>query len=128
MKKGLLPVVIVCCLVFGLAYYIWSPKGSGTIKIGINAELTGALPENGKMTKFAAQMWLEDIEALGGLEVGEKKYPVELVIEDNQGRAESAVNATTKLITQDDVLALVGPSLPNWRSGRVAKPMSWERQ
>ncbi len=109
MKKGLLPVVIVCCLVFGLVYYIWSPKGSGTIKIGINAELTGDIPENGKMTKLAAQMWLEDIEALGGLEVGDKKYPVELVIEDNQGKAETAVNATAKLITEDDVLAIVGP-------------------
>jgi branched-chain amino acid transport system substrate-binding protein len=41
--------------------------------------------------------------------VGGKKYEVELVIEDNESKAESAVKANTKMITQDDVLAIVGP-------------------
>jgi branched-chain amino acid transport system substrate-binding protein len=54
-------------------------------------------------------MWLEDIQKAGGLEVGGKKYEVELVIEDNESKAESAVKANTKMITQDDVLAIVGP-------------------
>jgi len=34
---------------------------------------------------------------------------VELVIEDNESKAESAVKANTKMITQDDVLAIIGP-------------------
>jgi branched-chain amino acid transport system substrate-binding protein len=63
----------------------------------------------GEGTKFAAEMWLEDINAAGGLEVGGKKYKVELVIEDNESKAESALKVTTKLITEDDVLAIVGP-------------------
>ncbi len=80
-----------------------------TIKIGINAEITGDIPKVGEGTKYAAQMWLEDINKAGGLEVGGKKYPVELVIEDNESKAESAVAANTKLITQDGVLVIVGP-------------------
>ncbi|MFZ5435124.1 MAG: ABC transporter substrate-binding protein [Bacillota bacterium] len=80
-----------------------------TIKIGINAELTGDIPKVGEATKYAALMWLEDINAAGGLEVGGKKYKVELVIEDNESKAESAVAANTKLITQDEVLIIVGP-------------------
>lgn len=80
-----------------------------TIKIGINAEITGDIPKVGEGTKYAAQMWLEDIKKAGGLEVGGKKYPVELVIEDNESKAESAVAANTKLITQDGVLVIVGP-------------------
>jgi branched-chain amino acid transport system substrate-binding protein len=79
------------------------------IKIGINAPLTGDIPKVGEGTKYAAQMWLEDIKSAGGLEVGGKKYEVELVIEDNESKAESAVKANTKMITQDDVLAIVGP-------------------
>jgi len=63
----------------------------------------------GEGTKFAAEMWLEDINAAGGLQVGDKKYPVELVIEDNESKAESAVKVATKLITEDEVLAIVGP-------------------
>ncbi|MEW5725071.1 MAG: ABC transporter substrate-binding protein [Thermodesulfobacteriota bacterium] len=79
------------------------------IKIGINAELTGDNPKVGEGTKYAAQMWLEDIEKAGGLKVGDKTYKVELVIEDNEYRPESAVKASTKLITQDGVLVIVGP-------------------
>lgn len=80
-----------------------------TIKIGVNAPLTGDIPKVGEGTKYAAQMWLEDINAAGGLEVGGKKYPVELLVEDNESKAESAVAANTKLITQDNVLVIVGP-------------------
>ena len=38
-----------------------------------------------------------------------EKYKVELVIEDNESKAESAVKANTKMISQDDVLAIIGP-------------------
>jgi len=80
-----------------------------TIKIGINAPLTGDIPKVGEGTKYAAQMWLEDINAAGGLDVGGKKYQVELDISDNESKAESAVAANTKMITQDGVLVIVGP-------------------
>jgi branched-chain amino acid transport system substrate-binding protein len=83
--------------------------GASTIKIGINAPITGDIPKVGEGTKYAAEMWLEDIKAAGGLDVGGKKYQVELAVEDNESKAESAVAANTKLITQDEVLVIVGP-------------------
>jgi len=86
-----------------------APAAPAVIKIGINAELTGDIPKVGEGTKYAAEMWLEDIKKAGGLEVGGKKYQVELVIEDNEAKAESAAAANTKLITQDQVLVIVGP-------------------
>ena len=79
------------------------------IKIGVNAPLTGDIPKVGEGTKFAAQMWLEDINAAGGIEVGGKMYKVEVVIEDNESKAESAIKVNTKLITEDEVLVIVGP-------------------
>jgi branched-chain amino acid transport system substrate-binding protein len=85
------------------------PAGPDTIKIGINAPLTGDIPKVGEGTKFAAEMWLADIEAAGGLLVGDKKYNVELVVEDNESKAESATKANTKMITQDEVLVIIGP-------------------
>ena len=107
MRKVLL--FLGSCLVIGL---ILSPCVWGktkTIKVGINAPLTGDIPKVGEGTKYAAQMWLEDINSAGGLEVGGKKYPVELVIEDNESKAESAVKVNTKMITQDEVMIIVGP-------------------
>ena len=86
----------------------WSARQK-VIKIGINAPITGDIPKVGEGTKYAAQMWLQDIEKAGGLDVGGTKYKVELVIEDNESKAESAVKANTKMITEDEVLAIVGP-------------------
>jgi len=107
MKKSW--ILIVSCLVIGLVFSpsVWCK--SDTIKIGINAPMTGDIPKVGEGTKFAAQMWLEDINKAGGLQVGKKKYKVELVIEDNESKAESAVKAATKMIVEDEVLAIVGP-------------------
>ena len=81
--------------------------GTDTIKIGINAPMTGDIPKVGEGTKYAAEMWLEDVG--GELTVGGKTYQVELVIEDNEAKAESATAANTKMITQDEVLVIVGP-------------------
>jgi branched-chain amino acid transport system substrate-binding protein len=92
-----------------LLFFACGEKGPETIKIGVNAPLTGDIPKVGEGTKYAAQMWLEDVNAAGGIEVGGKKYRVELVIEDNESKAESAVKVNTKLITEDEVLAIVGP-------------------
>jgi len=107
MRKGIL--FAVCFLACFVAFSLPAQVRAETIKIGINAPLTGDIPKVGEGTKFAAQMWLEDIKAAGGLAVGGKKYAVELVIEDNESKAESAVKVNTKMITEDEVLVIVGP-------------------
>jgi branched-chain amino acid transport system substrate-binding protein len=107
MRKGLF--FIVSCLVIGLIFTSCDGRKAKTIKIGINAPMTGDIPKVGEGTKFAGEMWLEDIKAAGGLEVGGKKYPVEIVLEDNESKAESAVKVNTKMITEDEVLFIVGP-------------------
>jgi len=99
----------VCLLVAIVAFSLSGWAQAETIKIGINAPLTGDIPKVGEGTKFAAQMWLEDVKAAGGLAVGKKKYTVELVLEDNESKAESAVKVATKMITEDGVLVMVGP-------------------
>jgi branched-chain amino acid transport system substrate-binding protein len=45
------------------------------------------------------------------LDVGRRKLKVMLLVEDDQDRAELAARAAQKLINQDKVAALVGPSL-----------------
>jgi len=109
MKKRIFGISIVCFLILGLVFIACGPQAPKTIKIGINAPITGDIPKVGEGTKFAAEMWLADINAAGGLNVGGNKYKVELVIEDNESRAESAVKVNTKMITDDEVLVIVGP-------------------
>jgi branched-chain amino acid transport system substrate-binding protein len=109
MRKLSIGLVLVLVAVMAIGLNSCSKKREQVIKVGINAPITGDIPKVGEGSKFAAQMWLADIEKAGGLDVGGTKYKVEVVVEDNESKAESAVKANTKMITEDEVLAIVGP-------------------
>jgi branched-chain amino acid transport system substrate-binding protein len=81
----------------------------GAIKVGLSAELTGSIPVVGQSCKNAAEFAVKEINAAGGVEVGGSKRPVELLIEDNEDKAESAAAVAQKL-NSSGVLALVGPN------------------
>jgi branched-chain amino acid transport system substrate-binding protein len=109
MKKILSGMIVGLVVSLFFTPSAWSFGRKTVIRIGINAPITGDIPKVGEGTKYAARMWLADIEKAGGIAVGGEKYPVELVIEDNEAKAESAVKANTKMITEDEVLFIVGP-------------------
>ncbi|MDR2172778.1 MAG: ABC transporter substrate-binding protein [Burkholderiales bacterium] len=87
------------------------------IKIGFPIPLTGEIPKVGESTKYAAELFREEVNAKGGLEVGGKKYPLQFIYENNESKPDAAVNVTLKLITRDNVLAIIGP-----QSSRQAVP------
>lgn len=89
------------------------------IQIGGIAELTGDIPAVGASYKNAAEMAVKEINDAGGLDVGGQKYTINLSIEDNAGKADQAASAATKLITQQNVVAIVGPN-----ASRYAIPAS----
>ncbi len=107
MRKGL--IVVLAVLVAGFAFSLPAVSEAKTIAIGMDIPLTGDIPKVGESSKNAAMMWLDDIKGVGGIKVGGKTYKVVLDIEDNESKADSAVSVATKLITEDDVLAIVGP-------------------
>jgi branched-chain amino acid transport system substrate-binding protein len=79
------------------------------IKIGLDVPMTGDIAYVGTQSQRAAEMKAADVNDAGGLEVGGKKYKLNIIVADNESKAESATAAATKLITQDKVLAIVGP-------------------
>jgi len=93
--------------------------GAATIKVGGIGELTGDIPAVGASFKNAAEMAVKKINDAGGLEVGGKKYQIELFIEDNAGKADQSASAAQKLITQQNVVAIIGPN-----ASRYAIPAS----
>ena len=72
MKKRFVGMMIIFCVALAVAFVACGPEAPKTIKIGINAPITGDIPKVGEGSKFAAQMWLADINASGGLEIGGK--------------------------------------------------------
>ncbi|MBW1615875.1 MAG: ABC transporter substrate-binding protein [Deltaproteobacteria bacterium] len=109
MKKLSLILTAIFFALFALSSSGWCWGKKKIIKIGVNAPITGDIPKVGENSKNTAKMWLEDIEKAGGIEIAGKKYPVELIVEDNEAQAESAVKTNTKMITEDEVIIIIGP-------------------
>ena len=80
------------------------------IRIGLIAELTGDMPAVGASCANAAKMAVEAVNQKGGIDFQGRSLPIDLLIEDNAGRAEQAVAVAQKLISQDQILALIGPN------------------
>lgn len=88
------------------------------IKIGIAEALTGPAAQYGQSIRSGFELAASQINAAGGVN-GNKLV---LTVEDEQGKKEEAINAFKKLIFQDKVLMLFGPTLSN--SAQAADPIA----
>jgi branched-chain amino acid transport system substrate-binding protein len=102
--------VILVFLTVSLALGGCASKETNDIRLGVNAEITGSKPTVGDSCQKAAELLAAQVNAAGGLQVGDKKYPVTLFIEDNEDKPESAAAVAKKLISQNNVLAIIGPN------------------
>ncbi len=101
---------VLACLAIFLLAGACAKKEANEIRLGVNAELTGSKPAVGASCKNAAELLAAQVNQAGGLKLGEKAFKVTLFVEDNEDKAESAAAAAQKLITQNSVLAIVGPN------------------
>jgi branched-chain amino acid transport system substrate-binding protein len=119
MRSRSLILVVLAIITLVLAGCAGGGGGAQTIKVGGIGELTGDIPAVGASFKNAAEMAVKEINDAGGLEVGGKKYQIEFFIEDNAGKADQSAAAAQKLITQQNVVAIIGPN-----ASRYAIPAS----
>ena len=81
-----------------------SGGGEGEILIGEYGSLTGSEATFGQSTHEAIMLAVDEINAAGGVN-GRK---LKVLTEDDQSKAEEAANAVTKLISQNNVVAVLG--------------------
>lgn len=101
--RGIVGLSGAAILVFGA---ITAPALGDTVKIGFNAPLTGFAAADGNSARLGAELAVEQINAEGGIN-GKK---VELVIYDDQAKADQAIPIAKKLIGQDGVKIAVSGS------------------
>jgi len=84
-------------------------NAADVIKIGAPLALTGSLADEGKKQDVVWKMWLDKVNAGGGINVGGKKMKVELVKYDYQSDGQRAAQLAEKLITDDKVDFVLSP-------------------
>lgn len=82
---------------------------TGPIKIGAAVSDTGKFSIEGKSTKHGYEMWSDEVNARGGLNVGGTKRKVQIIYYDDQSDPETAVKLTQRLISEDKVDFMFGP-------------------
>jgi branched-chain amino acid transport system substrate-binding protein len=93
-------------------------QAAEAIKIGVAEALSGGAAQYGISIRNGFQLAADEINAAGGVNGSQ----IELVIEDDQGKKDEAINAFKKLIFQDKALMLFGPTLSN--SAQAADPIA----
>jgi len=82
-------------------------SGGDTIKLGGDLEMTGGSASYGTSAKNAIELAIKQLNDKGGVE-GKK---LSLVVADNKSDATEGANAMQKLVSQDKVVAVIGPNL-----------------
>ena len=105
----LLSATAVAALAFALP-----ASAQDKVKIGYAISKTGPNAGGASITQIPNyEMWVKDVMAKGGLKVGDKRLPIEVIEYDDRSNSEEAVRAVERLITQDKVDLL----FPPWGTG-----------
>lgn len=102
-----LTALVLGTVLAGLAAGCGGEKKADTIKVGANLEMTGGSASYGISSKNAIELAFKEINEKGGI----NGKQLELVVADNKSEAAEATNAMQKLVSQDNVVAVIGPNL-----------------
>ncbi|WP_341702408.1 amino acid ABC transporter substrate-binding protein [Ferrovibrio sp.] len=84
------------------------------IKIGYAISKTGPNAGGANITQIPNyQLWVKEVNDKGGLKIGSKRVPIEVIEYDDRSNSEEAVRAVERLVTQDKVDLL----FPPWGTG-----------
>ena len=85
-----------------------------SIKIGYAISKTGPNTGGAAVTTIPNyELWVKEVNAAGGIKLGDKRVPIEVIQYDDRSNAEEAVRALERLINQDKVDFI----LPPWGTG-----------
>ncbi|NLB77845.1 MAG: ABC transporter substrate-binding protein, partial [Clostridiaceae bacterium] len=104
--KRTLSIILLVALTMTLISGCGGSTNANEIKIGINYELTGEVASYGQASVDGIELAIDEINAAGGIN-GKK---INAVKYDNKSDKSQATTLATKLMTQDKVVAVLGPA------------------
>lgn len=89
----------------------WAQGKKGVVKIGINETLSGKFVAVGMPPAMAIRLAVHELNDKGGFKVGDTTYTFDPIIVDNRSEGPGVVSAMTKLIEDDKVKFIFGPTV-----------------
>ncbi len=100
----------------GAATFGWgdAAQAQTSVKIGYAISRTGPAAGGAAVTTIPNyELWVKEVNAAGGIKLGDKRVPIEVVQYDDRSSAEEAAKALERLINQDKVDFILSP----WGTG-----------
>ena len=113
-RRQLLRIAGAAAIAAGFGATAAQAEGQDKIRIGYAISKTGPYAGGAGITTLPNyQLWVKDVNAAGGIKLGDKKLPVEIVEYDDRSSSEEAVKAIERLANQDKVDFILAP----WGTG-----------
>ncbi len=97
-----------CLAAVGLLGFAGTASAEDVVRFGAPLPLTGPLAPEAIKQKQGYDLWAEEANKAGGINVGGKRYKVEMVYTDYQSNTPRSVQTTEQMITQNKVNFLFG--------------------
>ncbi|HHU89729.1 MAG TPA: ABC transporter substrate-binding protein [Clostridiaceae bacterium] len=104
--KKIISVTLLIALTMTLISGCGGSANANEIRIGINYELSGEVASYGQASVEGIELAIEEINAAGGIDGKE----IKAIKYDNKSDKSQATTLATKLMTQDKVVAVLGPA------------------
>jgi branched-chain amino acid transport system substrate-binding protein len=96
-------------LAMGMLLGAAGARAAEELKIGAIGSLSGGGAAWGIATQRGVQIAVDEVNARGGLKVGEKRYHLRMIIYDDSYTGQGGTSAATRLTLEDGVRFIVGP-------------------
>jgi branched-chain amino acid transport system substrate-binding protein len=113
-RRNLLRATGLAALAAALGTFASAADAQEKIRIGYAISKTGPYAGGAGITTLPNyELWVKDVNAAGGIKLGDRKLPIEVVEYDDRSSSEEAVKAIERLANQDKVDFI----LPPWGTG-----------
>lgn len=93
--------------------YLGARQGRDNFKLGVVTSLSGELRFGGQVTRRGYELWKQAVNEQGGIQVGGSSHQVELVYADAQSSPSTGADAASRMVSQQNVDAVLGPYSSN---------------
>lgn len=97
---------VIAAALIGLAWWFMGHSGPSVIRIGVGQPLSGPIANMGQDMLNGARLAAEEINAAGGVKIGDKSVLIELVTADDKSDAAAGKIAAKTLVDADVVEAI----------------------